>query len=61
MSAILEVNPDIKEGETLQAGDCIEIPVKHILPRLYVVKASDSMASIARYEPCVVDFGLVFV
>lgn len=47
VQAILDVNPDVKD-DAVQAGDCIEIPVKKILPRLYAVKAGDTVAAIAR-------------
>lgn len=48
VEAIMEVNPDVKDIHSIQTGDCIEIPVKKLLPRLYAVKAGDSLATIAR-------------
>jgi len=45
---IMRANPDIKEGTPWQTGDCIEIPIQRILPRLYAVKAGDNLDSIAR-------------
>ncbi|CAD7697520.1 unnamed protein product [Ostreobium quekettii] len=45
---ILAANPEIKDANGIRAGDCIEIPVKSILPRFYVVQSGDTMASIAR-------------
>eukprot|EP00210_Caulerpa_lentillifera_P009132 g8706.t1 len=44
---IIGANPDVKETNSLQTGDCIEIPVQNILPRLYAVKKGDSIDSIA--------------
>ncbi|GMH43454.1 hypothetical protein BSKO_11376 [Bryopsis sp. KO-2023] len=45
---ILDANPDVKDADLIRAGDCIEIPVKVLLPRLYAARPSDTMASIAR-------------
>lgn len=45
---ILEANPDIKNADLIRQGDCIEIPVKMLLPRLYAVRTTDTLASIAR-------------
>ena len=46
--AIMKANPDIKEMDCIQSGDCIEIPVDRLLPRLYAVKTGDKLTSIAR-------------
>ena len=48
VQSIMEVNPDVKEADNVQTGDCIEIPVEKILPRFYVVKQNESVESIAR-------------
>eukprot|EP00210_Caulerpa_lentillifera_P009486 g9046.t1 len=44
---ILQCNPDLKEANSVQTGDCIELPVQKSLPRLYAVKTGDTLDSIA--------------
>jgi len=48
VKAILDANPDVRDVDSIQIGDCIEIPVKKILPRLYAFKSGDTIAGIAR-------------
>ena len=51
VASVLKANPEIKNADGVRAGDCIEIPVKHVLPRFYVVQPGDTMALIAqRYD-----------
>lgn len=47
-ASVLAANPEIKDVNGVRAGDCIEIPVKRVLPRFYVVRSGDTLASIAR-------------
>ena len=51
VDAIIAANPDIAAigGEqSVQANDCIAIPVPVVLPRLYVLQPNDTMKSVAR-------------